>query len=223
MKSKLMLFAIIGFTVFSFNGCWLYDSDNSSVSGENGQKYESYHEACKANDFEAAHVFLDNLYSSYEEAVRKNTDFEGDAGGVIEGEAASYCIAANYVYSAELRFLANLDEDESWKRALSLVKEMNVVGIKYPKDKHNIWPDGSCYFITCYQKYIELRNRQCDILLDLAIDYKNQDVAKNVLRCFCENCKTTEDIPSLVYYEKDDINAAQAKYDEAVANGAFNN
>lgn len=194
----------------------------SSVIGADGKEYTSYQDACKANDFEAAHVFLDNLYSSYEDAVRENTDFNGDAGNVIKGEAASYCTAANYVYSAELRFLANMDEDESWRRALSLVKEMNVVGIKYPKDKENIWPDGSCYFIECYQKYIELRNRQCDILLDLAIDYKKQDVANNVLRCFCENCKTTGGIPSLVYYEKDDIDAAKEKYDEAIASGAFN-
>ena len=165
---------------------------------------------------------MDDLYSSYEDAVRNNTDFLRDSGNIIEGEAEGYCIAANYVYSAELRFLADMDNDESWRRALSLVKEMNVVGRKYPKNKENIWPDGSCYFIRCYQRYIELRNRQCDILLDLAIDYNNQDVAKKVLRCYCENCKTTDDLPSLVYYVKDDIDAAKEKFDEAVASGAFN-
>ena len=194
-----------------------------TVKSADGKEYSTYQEACKANDFEAAHVFLDNLYSLYEDAVRENTDFHygGDEGDIITGEAASYCNAANYVYSAELRFLANMGEDEAWSRALSLVKEMNVVGIKYPKDTKSIWPDGSCYFISCYQRYIELRNRQCDILLDLAIDAGNQDVANKVLRCYCENCKTTDGIPSLVYYEKDDIITAKYKYDEAVKTGAF--
>ena len=185
-------------------------------------KTNNYRDAVNNNDFEKAHECLDDLYSSYEDAVRNNTDFLRDSGNIIEGEAEGYCIAANYVYSAELRFLADMDNDESWRRALSLVKEMNVVGRKYPKNKENIWPDGSCYFIRCYQRYIELRNRQCDILLDLAIDYNNQDVAKKVLRCYCENCKTTDDLPSLVYYVKDDIDAAKEKFDEAVASGAFN-
>ena len=190
-------------------------------SCESKKEYESYQEACRDNDFDAAHVFIDDLFNTYQETVTEETDFDGSSGEKIKAAASNYCLAANYVYSRELRFLANLNEDAAWDRALYLVKEMDVVGRKYPKDKENIWPDGSCYFIECYQEYVELRNRQCDELLELAIDNKNQSIAEKVLRCFCENCKTTDDIPSLVYYVNDDIRAAQMKYDEAVKSGAF--
>ena len=208
--------------VLLLTACGSSSSKNGSVTGADGKKYESYKEACRDNDFEAAHVFIDDLFSTYEKTVKDETDFDGDSGEKIKAAASNYCVAANYVYSKELRFLANLNEDEAWNRALYLVKEMDVVGRKYPKDTQNIWPDGSCYFIDSYQEYVELRNRQCDELLELAIDNKNQSIAKKVLRCFCENCKTTDHTPSLVYYVKDDIEAAQMKYDEAVKSGAFN-
>lgn len=197
-------------------------SSKKSVTGADGKEYTGYQEACRANDFEAAHKFLDVLFSIYEETVKKETDFHGDSGEKIKAAASDYCLSANYVYNNELRFLASLNEDDAWNRALYLVKEMDVVGRKYPKDTENIWPDGSCYFIDCYQEFVELRNRQCDELLDLAIDNKNKSIAEKVLRCFCENCKTTDGIPSLVYYVRDDIEAAQKKYDEAVKSGAFN-
>ncbi len=136
-------------------------------------------------------------------------------GGIIQSAAIAYCNAADYVYSQELQFLADMDEEDSWKRALLLVKEMNVVGIKYPTDYHQVYYNGSSYFFKCYQLYVSLRNRQCNILLDLAIDSKKKDIAKKIIRCFCENCKIPDHYPYQIYYDKEDIDAAQAKYDEA--------
>ena len=217
MKKNSVLLALIGFAMFTLCGC----------GGKYGTKYETYQDACRENDFEAAHIFLDRLHVEYGDAVKNNTDFSyglfSDDGNNITNAARDYCLAAEFVYSAELRYLASLDEDMAWTRAVALVKEMPVVGRKLPEGtKHLMTKNGDCYFIDSYQYYVDLRNHQCNLLLELAIDNKNQEIAEKVLKCYCENCVLSKSPGSnYMYYDIDDLEAAKEKYDEAVASGAF--
>ena len=214
----LILGSCIGFNVGVFWGIgWLWTQMNTKY----GTKYETYQDACRENDFEAAHIFLDHLYVEYGAAVEHNTGFTTKQDGEnITSAARDYCFAAECVCSAELRYLASLNEDMAWTRAVALVKEMPVVGRKFAEGTYSTSNDGKCYFIESYQYYVDLRNHLCNLLLDLAIDNKNQEIAEKVLKCYCENCREEYGL-YYIYYNMDDLKAAQKKYDEAVASGAF--
>lgn len=195
-----------------------------TVTGAGGQVYENYQEACNDGDFEAAHKFLDHLYAEYEKTVMNNTDFSyglitgRKAEERIRGKAVAYCTAANNVYSAELRYLSSSDDSLMWEKCVFFLKELPIVGIKYPSQKEIQSDDGSECFTHCYQNYVTLKNSLCNLLLDLAIEKGKKGIANKTMQCFIENCKITERVPfelEKVYYENDDIDAARKKLEES--------
>ena len=215
MKSKILLFAIIGFTVFSFYGCWLYDSDNSSVSGSNGsgsndyesseglsdrkKEYESYREACRDGDFDAAHKFLDRMKEDVE-------DWDSEQ---------KYREAEDYVFNYEVNALVSQNSEEANTRIIYLLNEIPIEGTKQPIGDTEY--GGSVYGNSCNRFNIKLNQ-----IMELAISLGNQDIAKKILPLYKEDeimdSKRTYKIAAYTYNTRD---AAQAKYDEAVASGAF--
>ncbi len=78
--------------------------DTLSVTGENGQTYESYQECCAANDYQAAHQFLAKLQNS-----KKGKE--------------QYEEAKEYVFKNEALYLMSLGDETAKKRIVYLLKE----------------------------------------------------------------------------------------------------
>lgn len=75
-----------------------------SVTGENGQVYESYQECCEAQDFVAAHQFLAKLKNS-------------------SNDSEKYKEAKEYVFKNEALYLMSQDDETAQKRIIYLLKE----------------------------------------------------------------------------------------------------
>ena len=189
-------------------------------------------EFVRNQDFENAHLILDDLYSSYESAVSNGegalatslygSEERDEAVNNIKSTFTSYNNAAKYIYSSELRFLSTLDEEELWKRALFLIKELPVTGIKYDEStkSDNLFSKTNV-MIELYIEYVNTKNSLCDLLLDLAIDNKKNEVADKVINCFVENCVRDDEFAPIHYYDTD-IQKAKDKYKKAIDKKLFN-
>ena len=219
MKKHLFLVAIIGFGVATLCSCG--NNSTNTVTGANGEVYNNYQEALNDEDFEAAHKFLSYLYSEYEKTVTENTDFDAIFSSPeekIKAKAVAYSTAANNVYSGELRFLASSNDSLMWAKCILFLRELPIIGIKYPSQKKLNQSDGTYCFAECYQNYVTLKNSLCNLLLDLAIEKENKEIANKAIQCFVENCKIED--PGVfaikyVYFDNDDINAAKKKLEES--------
>ncbi len=101
MKKNLVLLALIGFAMFTLCGC---GKEKLTVTGQNGQEYESYQECCAAEDFQAAHQFLAKMQNS--------DDWQGDLGEAKE-----------YVFKQEALYLMSIGDAAAQKRIIFLLKE----------------------------------------------------------------------------------------------------
>lgn len=216
MKKHLFLVAIIGFGVATLCSCG--SNSTNTVTGANGEVYNNYQEALNDEDFEAAHKFLSYLYSEYEKTV-ENTDFGSSSSSKkIKAKAVAYSTAANNVYSGELRFLASSNDSLMWEKCILFLRELPIIGIKYPSQKKLSSIETWC-LTECYQNYVTLRNSLCNLLLDLAIEKEKKEIANKAIQCFVENCKIEDPgglfADTYVYYDNDDINAAKKKLEES--------
>ena len=204
---------------------------NKSISN-NASATKQYMEFVRNQDYENAHLILDDLYSSYESAVSNGegplatasygSNERYEAINNIKSSFSSYNNAAKYIYSSELRFLSTLDEEESWKRALFLIKELPVTGIKYDEStkSDNLYSKTNV-MIELYIEYVNTKNSLCDLLLDLAIDNKKNEVADRVINYFVENCVRDDEFAP-IYYCDTDIQKAKDKYNKAIDKKLFN-
>lgn len=87
--------------------CTACDDGKIKVKGADGTVYESYQEACTAEDFQAAHDFLDKM---------QNNDMFKDVGAKWKAEV--------YVYEHELLFLMSQGNETAKKRIIYLLKEI---------------------------------------------------------------------------------------------------
>lgn len=189
-------------------------------------------EYVRNQDYENAHIILDELYAHYSDAVSRGegplatalygSDERYEAVSDIKSAMSAYNIAALQVYSSELRYLSSINEDEAWERALFLLKELPVIGIKYDNyTKSDNTTSKENVMIESYIQYVISKNQLCNLLLDLAIDNKKKDVAEKVINSFEENCKRDDDF-SPIYYDDTDIQKAKEKYNKAIDNKVFN-
>lgn len=101
MKKNLVLLALIGFAMFTLCGC---GKEKLTVTGQDGQEFESYQECCAAEDFQAAHQFLAKMENS--------DDWQGDLGEAKE-----------YVFKREALYLMSIGDAAAQKRIIYLLKE----------------------------------------------------------------------------------------------------
>lgn len=218
MKKYLVLAAIIGFGVATLCSC-----GKKSVKGADGTEYESYREACKANDFEAAHKFLDEMYNDFLDTWESNIGEVGSenhlqgetrASSAISSAAMKYSQAASYVLCAEARYIIANIPDEANDRIAYLFNEIQVMGEKV----ENYYPYGAasrkeeCAKHDCYTQTVKCNNELCDVVLNLAIQHHNKELAELALSYYRENGKA-DDGP--IIWTNEDQRTAQAKYEEA--------
>lgn len=198
MKKNFIFMALLGLVMATLSGCGSKSIGSNAIIGENGKEYESYREACRDGDFDAAHKFLDRMKEDVEDWA-SNEKFQE---------------AEDYVFNYEVNALISQNSEEANTRIIYLLNEIPIEGTKQPIGETSF--HGSNYGNSCNRFNIKLNK-----ILELAISTGNQDIAKKILPLYKED--EHRDYTSITGYNYDTRDAAQAKYDEAVANGAFNN
>lgn len=203
---KVICFVVCCIAFLAVTSC-----GEKTVKGANGKEYESYQEAVRNQDFEAAYIFLDRIENN------KGKDNE------------KYITARDFIMTNELTYLASVNSEESTKRIIYLLTEMRPESNKIPKGKidlHNYWDssDGSNpekEKIDAYSLEVNNFNKQCHRILDLAITEKNQDLAQKVLKCYVPSIivdRSMKEQSFGVDHEIYDISYSSDDYDQAINN-----
>jgi len=236
MKKHLVILAIIGFGVTTLCGCGNSNSSNSNK----GEKYEDYREAVKALDFEAARNTMSIYHEKYLEELSEDGILHKEDRKKAEGK---YYEAFDYIYKAEIQYLlSELRGDECKNKIAFLLEEIPIEGEKFPQGLceygvacRGSWGDEGLP-LDAYVIWTQHFNRLCDNILSLAINMKNQDVAKMILLKYVDNVEVTKGDSDgvkvngvrvdgnhgYINYTSADRDTAKKKYDEAVKLGAFN-
>lgn len=169
---------------------------------------EDYIDACAKGDFETAHKILDKLHSEYletwsEDYGSSKRSRERKENSILESREKYYkCF--HYVYKNEIQLIVvDLGGKEANDKVAFLLDAIPVIGYidetvryigGYPTEveEHKVWR-------TQY-------DRLCDVVLNLAINRRNKELAQTAL---------------LHYKEDSKKDAAKQKYEEAVALGMF--
>lgn len=213
---------------------------NSATNSDNKNNYNNYREAVDANDFSAAHKMLGDLYEEYTAVYAKREfNIRKDSSFVVQEK---YYKAFDYVYGKEIQFLlSNFEGKDVADKITFLLHEIPRDGRKFPA--------GLCdYSVACmgtwgaegkplkaYVIWVEHYNNLCSKILSLAINRKNEEVAKQVLMCFEDNVEVTEGESNgimidgvsvdgnhgYIKYTTKDKDEANEKYKKAVELGIF--
>ena len=188
MKKNLVFMALLGLVMTTLCSCGGKIGSNAII-GENGKEYESYREACRDGDFDAAHKFLDRMKEDVEDWA-SNEKFQE---------------AEDYVFNYEVNALISQNSEEANTRIIYLLNEIPIEGTKEPVGTITV---SSEYGESCSRYNIKLNK-----ILELAISVGNQDIAKKLLPLYKED----QIMPHVTVeaYTYDSRDAAQAKYDEA--------
>ena len=213
----------------------LFSSDTKS--------YKSYRDAVKDLNFEAAHDTLSSYREDYLAELSKDWLTYRDERAAAQGK---YYQAFDEIYKAEIQYiLSELRGDECKDKILFLLEEIPVEGEKMPAGlctdyvAHRGSLGNEGIPLDAYIIWTQHYNRLCSNILSLAINRKNQDLAKLIILQFVDNVEVTAgdiraDSGSIrvdgvivdyhhgyIKYTSEDRNAAKEKYDEAVRSGAF--
>lgn len=209
-------------------------------------KYNSYQEACKALDFDAAHDILSVYRDQYAEARAKD-----DISGREERESAQekYFNAFDYVYKAETQhILSEMEGEERKSKIIFMLEGIPVEGEKYPEGlcdyevaRRGDWGEEGIP-LDAYIIWVQHYNQLCSNIMTLAISKKDQELAKAILLQFADNVEAitsgsggkssgrfidvdgvrVDGYHGYIKYTSADRDAAQKKYERAVEMGAFN-
>ena len=199
---KINLLALLCLTI-GFVSCGSSSSKNEvSVTGADGKEYTSYQEACRAGDFEAAYKIIE---------ITDGTEEDKD-----------------YVFNAEMLYLASQNTEDASNRILYLLAEYHIPGTPTA-------PNGEYNFDKAYdgaKKYVEgisRYNNRCNSVLDMAIALKNEKLANGVINLMKQNVDVEEDNGTLHLFKvsskgvnNNDIDIAKKKLEEAIKEGKFN-
>ena len=157
-----------------------------SVKGADGKEYNSYQEACRACDFEAAHEYVDQLYSRF---VKELDDTDPSGANAfnrsIEGEK-EFMSAEDYVFKQEMMFLMSDGSEQMSDKVLYLLTEIQVIGQPLSPG-YNDYYDKDCLPQRLYTEYVKRFNSHCDQILDLAISQGNPYLANKVVKMYKQN------------------------------------
>ena len=235
MKKHLFLVAIIGFGVATLCSC-----GNSNSGNSNKEEMDmDYRDAIKALDFETARDIMNTYHERYLEELSKDAICNEEERKKAQG---MYYSAFDHIYKAEIQYLlSELNGDECKDKIAFLLEEIPVEGEKFPQGlcDYSVAKRGSSgdegLPFDAYIVWTQHFNRLCDTILSLAINRRNQDLAKMILLKYVDNVEVIiGDRPPVVVdgvevdcyhgyikYTSVDRDAARKKYDEAVRIGAF--
>ncbi len=230
---------LCGIALIMLAACGSSSSKNEET-GANGKEYRSYQEACRAEDFEAARDTMSIYHEKYLEELSKNGIINRENRKKAEGK---YYEAFDYIYKAETQYLlSELRGDECKDKISFILEEIPIEGEKFPQGLcdwsvacRGSWGDEGLP-LDAYVVWTQHFNRLCDNILSLAINRKNQDLAKLILLKYVDNVEVTrgesggikvngvtvDGNHGYIKYTNADRDAAKKKYDEAVELGAFN-
>lgn len=185
---SLGLFVIVACGSGSGSGNKNAKEEAYTVTGEDGKTYKTYQEACRAQDFEAAHQFLDHYYNKYMERYGKASDYE--SYGVSEVRSV-YQSAANYIFKQEMMYLISDGSEQAADKVLYLLTEIPVEGTPHPEGQYGwnmIREDcEKAKDHTTYCKWVANYNANCNQIIDLAISQNNNYLAKKALMMYKQN------------------------------------
>ena len=232
IKLTTCCLGIMGFMVC---GCTITTGDGKkgkeeiTVTGAEGKEYTSYRSACSKGDFDAAREFVEKM----------NNTKGYYASDIKEAE--------EYVFNEEIQYLASLNEEQANNRIIMLLNQQKIEGFEPAEgalignneyETHIEDPDDGSDGLKNFGKYIDWcgkHNTRCTSILNTAISCGNQNLAQKVLHSFrkdpemlLKNKHKEDETDSGYFYDvyahytNASKDAAQGKYDEAVASGAFN-
>lgn len=246
MNSRSIISLIVlACAILLFNHCTCSYTENSGIKDlwktvAKNNKYPSYRDAVKVGDFDAAYDSL-NIY-------HKNYIFYQAKNGIIYRNARKYSEsryyeAFDYIYKAEVRhILTQMDGREAIDKIFFLLDEIPIEGERSPQGlcEYDLvcrgdWGDEGIP-LDAYIVWTQHFNDLCMSILNLAINRKNKDLARQILVHFVENVEAIKGSSSerivvnnvrvdgnhgYIKYTKVDAQAAKEKYDNAVAMGMF--
>jgi hypothetical protein len=195
-RIKFLSFCCIA--VFLLTACGSSSSKNEeekiTVTGANGKEYTSYQEACRAEDFEATHKYLDILYDKYLEGYGSASDYQSYR---VRDVREKYHAALNAIFKQEMMVLASDGSEQSSDKIVYLLTEIPEEGSAHPDGRYS-WTqisegcDDAKEHVT-YCKWVTNYNSLCNQVLDLAISQDNQYLAKKVIKMYKQNVINEEE------------------------------
>lgn len=148
-------------SIFFLSACNLKSELKEKYKTEEEVSYDNYQDALRANDFEAAHEFLEGM--------------RGKSG---------YEKAYDEVFNAEALYLCAIGDKTSLDRIVFLLSSVPIEGTPVPegtsfKSKYDVrdMSDGHSQYIHSVTKY----NQKCNMLIDLAISKNNHALAERIM------------------------------------------
>ena len=210
---QIMIISICCFAVTMLSAC-------SGLS--NSKNFGTYQEACRANDYEAAWTFVDEL----EQEAMERDKYDR----YIPDNVERYTSARDFVFNAEVQVLMDDGSQEASDRIIFLLNSLPQKGKKLPEghegtDARTSICDQSSFNkdFAWYCESIYSYNEKCRQILELCIIQKNKYLAEKIVK-LVKKRPTSEDTgvyDKVVVYTDEDIDAIKEKYDDAVAAGDF--
>jgi hypothetical protein len=116
----------VQFTSCSSCGGSKEDEKELSVTGANNKVYKSYQAACRDNDYDAAHAFLDLLKNKSEEPLDDGLFSSNKAE--IDSYKRMYNDGVNYVFKQEMLYLVSDGSTQASDRIIFLLSEAQEYG-----------------------------------------------------------------------------------------------
>ena len=231
---------VFGFVICGCNGENKADNTNS-VTGADGTVYNSYQTACSKGDFDAARDYVGKMK---EQLVMAETKGDYSLRDALQKSIEE---AEKYVENEELQYLASINEEQASNRIILILNQRPVDGLEAAENTclgkkvdHRViessindlaWRAKN-QTVTDFKKYIIWcgnHNSKCTSLFNIAIACGNKGLAKKLIHVFRPDPEllTKEIKGSEGYYDvyahhtNTSKDAAQKKYDEAVAAGVF--
>ena len=239
---KIYLFALMCITI-CFISCSSSSSKNEeekiSVTGADGKEYTSYQDACRAGAFDAAYSILEKKREEFEKFKENNQlvikkvdkgifsdDVSYDKSNQEKYDAMvkNYEEGMDYVFNAEMLFLASQNTEEASNRILYLLAEYQIPGT--PTAPGGVYQDDAYDEAKKYIAGISRFNNRCNKVLDMAIAQKNEKLAHNVVKIMKQNV-VGNDWPNIreIHISSEsrniDIDLAKKKLEEAIKSGVF--
>lgn len=191
--------------------------------------YETYQDAARAHDYEAAHRILDKMLEDYhnkEVTPYSNSWFSSNKRHEKELQEKKEMLTAyqegvDYVYNSEILYLCSLGDKQSIERIAFLLSEIKMEGIpipegtkydyNYDKDKHNAYTESILKF-----------NKMCDMIIEMAITKHSFILAERIIPLY-------KDVPNkprygdVVNYSSMPKETAINKINKAIDEGVFPN
>ena len=198
MKERRGYIIILMATLFLLPSCNLKSDLKEKYKSEEKVSYDNYQDALRANDFEAAHKFLEKM--------------RGKPG---------YEKAYDEVFNAEALYLCANGDKSSLDRVVFLLSSVPVEGtpvlegtafkdrydMRKMEDEHNL-------YIRSVTKY----NQKCSMLIDLAISKHNEGLAERIMPLFKAVPMSLENVSDSVQtmqYSWVDRDRAKEKYEKS--------